>query len=157
MSFVSSRKSKSAEVEPAPEPPDPDPYLLLNRQRKHAVDRNRIVAFLSRLVAHLNPGKSFSVVLVSDRVIEGYNHRYRGLAKPTDVLSFPGDDDYLGDILISAETAYNQAGRSPVLSLDQNVERLALHGLLHLMGYDHETDDGEMRALELRLRRRFKC
>ena len=74
-----------------------------------------------------------------------------------DVLSFSGDHLYLGDILISSETAYNQALKSKTLSFERNLQRLILHGLLHLMGYDHETDDGQMRAIERRLRRRFRC
>ena len=131
--------------------------LLLNRQRKHRVDTKRLEGFLSRLVDDLAPPHSFSVVLVSDRVIARYNRTYRGVKKATDVLSFPGDGENLGDILISTQTAWDQASRSPALDFESNLERLALHGLLHLMGYDHETDDGEMRALELRLRRRFHC
>ncbi len=129
----------------------------MNRQRKHRVDRERAIQFLTRLTSELNPPYPFSVVLVSDRAIEYYNRLYRGVGKPTDVLSFRDGGGYLGDILISTETAYNQSLRSKTLTLDKNVERLVLHGLLHLMGYDHETDDGEMRALELRLRRRFQC
>jgi probable rRNA maturation factor len=99
----------------------------------------------------------FSVVFVTDEMIRCYNRDYRGFDKATDVLSFSGDDTYLGDILISSETAYNQARTSKKLSFDTNVHRLLLHGLLHLMGYDHETDHGEMRTLERRLRRRFQC
>ena len=86
-----------------------------------------------------------------------YNREYRGYDKATDVLSFEGEEDYLGDILISAETAYNQALRSGTLSFETNLNRLMLHGLLHLMGYDHETDNGEMRAMEKRFRRKFQC
>src|SRR5262245_29096790 len=99
----------------------------------------------------------FSVVFVTDGMIRRYNRDYRGFDKPTDVLSFLGDDGYLGDILISSETAYNQARKSKTLSFENNLRRLALHGVLHLMGYDHETDHGEMKALERRLRRRFQC
>ena len=100
---------------------------------------------------------AFSVVFMTDEVIRRYNRTYRGFDKPTDVLSFQGDDAYLGDILISSETAYNQARKSSKLGFDTNIRRLILHGLLHLMGYDHETDHGEMRAFERRLRRRFQC
>jgi len=99
----------------------------------------------------------FSVVFVTDDKIRRYNRDYRGFDKPTDVLSFSGDDGYLGDILISSETAYNQARKSNTLSFETNIHRLLLHGLLHLMGYDHETDNGEMRVVERRLRRRFQC
>jgi probable rRNA maturation factor len=101
--------------------------------------------------------RPFSVVLIPDSVMRRYNRDYRGFDKPTDVLSFRGDAAYLGDILISSETAYNQALKSATLSFEKNVRRLILHGLLHLMGYDHETDNGEMRAIERRLRRRFQC
>ena len=145
---------------PAPtstEPGDPEPYLLLNRQRKHSVDRYELSDFIALLVDHLHPAGTFSVVLVSDRVIRGHNATYRGLDRPTDVLSFPGDEGYLGDVLISTETAYHQVRRSRTVSFETNLKRLALHGLLHLMGYDHESDDGEMRALERRVRRRFRC
>ena len=144
----SPRSAESAESEP---------YLLINRQRKHRVDRARMLDFLSRLIGHLLPGAPFSVVLVSDRIIRQYNRDYRGQDQATDVLSFPGDDGYLGDILISIETAHGQALRSKALTFERNLERLALHGLLHLMGYDHETDRGEMRSVEIRLRRRFQC
>jgi len=100
---------------------------------------------------------SFTVVFVTDKAIHDYNLRYRHMDKPTDVLSFMGEDGYLGDIVISAETAWQQARKSATLSFDDNIRRLALHGLLHLAGYDHETDNGEMRALERRLRRKFQC
>jgi len=100
---------------------------------------------------------SLTVVLIDDEAMQGYNRKYRGFDKSTDVLSFRGDGDYLGDILISVETAFAQARKSPVLTLESNLRRLTLHGFLHLTGYDHETDNGEMRAIEIRLRRKFKC
>jgi probable rRNA maturation factor len=100
---------------------------------------------------------TFSVVFVTDRVMHGCNLRYRHVDKTTDVLSFPGEDGYLGDIMISTETAAKQAKRSRRLSFDDNIRRLLLHGFLHLSGYDHETDQGEMRAIERRLRRKFQC
>jgi probable rRNA maturation factor len=133
-------------------------YFLINKQRKHAINRAKLLRFLSSLVPELGVGdRSFSVVVITDEMMRGYNRRFRGLDKPTDVLSFGGDTAYLGDILISSETAYNQARRSTSISFEANVRRLILHGLLHLMGYNHETDDGQMRAMERRLRRRFRC
>ena len=147
----------SAPTQTSTGPGDPEPYLLLNRQRKHRVDRCGLSDFITLVMDYLHPAGTFSVVLVSDQVIRRYNSTYRGLDKPTDVLSFPGDEGYLGDVLISTETAYNQVRRSQILSFETNLKRLALHGLLHLMGYDHETDNGAMRAIERRLRRRFRC
>jgi rRNA maturation RNase YbeY len=79
------------------------------------------------------------------------------------VLSFPaGQDEFeraaegamLGDVVISVERAAAQAAEGG-LSFEREVEQLILHGMLHLCGYDHERDDGEMNALELRLRRRL--
>ena len=133
-------------------------YLVINRQRKHSIDRAKVRRFLAPLVVTLGVEQSpFSVVFITDGRIRRYNREYRGKDKPTDVLSFPGQENYLGDILISSETAYNQARKSHTLTFETNVQRLILHGLLHLMGYDHETDNGEMKALERRLRRRFQC
>jgi len=133
-------------------------FYLFNRQRAHRLDSRGIRRFLGGLVQELGrPESDFSVVFVTDKSMRGYNHRYRHSDKPTDVLSFPGEDGYLGDILISTETAWRQAERSPKLSFDDNIRRLLLHGLLHLHGYDHETDDGEMRAVERGLRRKFQC
>jgi probable rRNA maturation factor len=131
--------------------------LILNRQRGYPSHRLGLSEFLTRVAAGLRPGGDFTVVLVSDRVMRRYNHKYRGQDGTTDVLSFEGEGGYLGDILISAETAFRQSARSKTLTFEANMKRLALHGLLHLMGHDHETDDGEMRAIETRLRRRFKC
>ena len=132
--------------------------LILNRQRKHAINTVRLRKFVSSLVPALGvKDAAFSVVFVTDGAIRRYNRDYRGFDKPTDVLSFKGEDGYLGDILISSETAYNQARKSSTLSFETNIHRLLLHGLLHLMGYDHETDGGKMRTFERRLRRRFQC
>jgi probable rRNA maturation factor len=133
-------------------------YFLINKQRKHAISHAKLRRFLSSLAPELGVGdRSFSVVVITDEMMRSYNRKYRGFDKATDVLSFRGDREYLGDILISSETAYNQTRQSSTLSFEGNVQRLILHGLLHLMGYDHETDDGEMRAIERRLRRRFRC
>jgi probable rRNA maturation factor len=133
-------------------------YYLQNRQRKHRLDSRGIRRFLAGLVRELGqPEASFTVVFVTDKTIHDYNLRYRHIDKPTDVLSFSGEEGYLGDIVISTETAWKQSRQSATLSFDVNIHRLMLHGFLHLAGYDHETDNGEMRALERRLRRKFQC
>jgi len=133
-------------------------YVLINKQRTHPIDGRAVRRFISAVVEELGiAGRSFSVVLITDAVMQRYNSRYRGFDKPTDVLSFEGDRSHLGDILISSETAYNQARNSKSLTFEKNIRRLILHGLLHLMGYDHETDDGQMKSIERRLRRRFQC
>jgi probable rRNA maturation factor len=133
-------------------------YHLLNRQRKHRIDARGVRHFLAGLTDQMDKSEAaFSVVFVTDRAMREYNSRYRHIDKATDVLSFRGEDDYLGDILISTETAWKQAKQSRTLSFNDNIRRLLLHGVLHLAGYDHETDNGEMRAIERRLRRKFQC
>ena len=127
--------------------------LLLNRQRGQRADWGEVRGFLDLLSARMAaPG--FTVCLVSDATIRRYNRQFRGHDKPTDVLSFPTEEtggalgsSYLGDILISAETARQNASRFG-LRLEEEVKLLALHGVLHLMGHDHEQDNGEMARLE---------
>jgi probable rRNA maturation factor len=84
------------------------------------------------------------------------NRRFRRKDRTTDVLSFPaaGGGGFLGDLVISAPEARRQA-RAAGVPLRASMEKLLLHGLLHLLGYDHETDQGEMDALEAKLRRRL--
>ena len=88
---------------------------------------------------------------------EHNNRQFRGQNRTTDVLAFPDDDDgqedsYLGDILICVETADRQRKKS----LLKELQVLSLHGLLHLLGYDHHTDGGKMQTLERKLRREFQ-
>ena len=136
---------------------------VINRQRKLPIDRTRWQTFTARAlkVAPANDG-DVTVVFVSDRAMRVINRTWRGKRGTTDVLSFPAKQDEfekladlnLGDIVISAEQAALQAQENG-LEFDEEVSQLILHGLLHLCGYDHETDNGEMNRLELRLRRRL--
>jgi probable rRNA maturation factor len=96
-----------------------------------------------------------SVLFCGDRRMRTLNRRYRRKDRSTDVLAFPaGGAELLGDIVISVPFASRQARRRGEPT-SREIERLLVHGLLHLHGYDHETDDGEMDALEARLRRRL--
>jgi probable rRNA maturation factor len=91
--------------------------------------------------------------------VKALNKRFRGINKPTDVLSFPTDaeerkrEKNLGDIVIARGIARKQA-KSLGHSLAVEFRVLALHGLLHLLGYDHEVDGGRMARVEMRLRRK---
>jgi len=90
---------------------------------------------------------------VPDARVRGLNRRYRGKSTATDVLSFPaGEPGELGDVVIALGVARRQA-EAAGHSLATELRVLALHGLLHLLGYDHERDAGEMGRLERRLRR----
>ena len=98
-----------------------------------------------------------SLVLTDDGRLRELNLQWRGVDGPTDVLSFPDGDPlpdglpFLGEVVISLDTAEVQATRLGH-SLERELEELTLHGVLHLLGYDHETDGGEMERLELDLR-----
>ncbi|MEO6922673.1 MAG: rRNA maturation RNase YbeY [Bryocella sp.] len=100
-----------------------------------------------------------SVLLADDRVLRRLNRDFRGKNKATDVLSFPAPEELArtvaGDLAISLETALQQAEEYGH-SLRDEVRILLLHGLLHLKGFDHETDDGEMAACEAVLRRELR-
>ncbi|HYO99303.1 MAG TPA: rRNA maturation RNase YbeY [Pyrinomonadaceae bacterium] len=137
---------------------------VVNRQRKMSLDCERWGAFASKALKVVPANEvGVTVAFVSDRAMRELNRRWRGKRGTTDVLSFPaGQDEFeraagatLGDVVISVERAQRQAAEHG-LSFEREVEQLILHGLLHLCGYDHERDDGEMNALELRLRRRLK-
>ncbi len=97
-----------------------------------------------------------SVLVTSDRELRGLNHRFRGKNKPTDVLSFPAlpglMKGFAGDIAISAGIAARNARRLGHSAADE-IRILTLHALLHLAGYDHEIDHGEMACKEVLLRK----
>ena len=97
---------------------------------------------------------SLTVAVTTDARVRMLNRRFRGVSKPTDVLSFPAEEPgQLGDIVIARGVAARQA-RELGHSLATELKVLALHGLLHLLGYDHEQDQGRMARVEARLRRR---
>ena len=129
----------------------------VNRQRKRKIDTKAWETFAARAVAAIgHTESSATIAFVSDRTIRQLNRQFRGVDKATDVLSFPADEEStLGDVAISVDTAAVQAKENG-LTFDEEVAQLILHGLLHLSGYDHETDNGEMNRLELRLRKKLR-
>ena len=130
--------------------------VLLDRQRRRRVRPDRVRRVLRAAARDLGVTGELAVVLAGDRTLRSLNARYRGKDKPTDVLSFPGPggEAGLGDVVISLDTAERNA-RALGRTLPQEVDVLALHGFLHVLGYDHETDDGTMDRLERRLRRKL--
>jgi probable rRNA maturation factor len=92
-----------------------------------------------------------SIAFVDDEAMTSLNRKFRRKNKTTDVLTFPGEDRFLGDIVISVDQARRQAADEKH-SLATEVRYLILHGILHALGYDHETDKGEMNALEVEVR-----
>jgi probable rRNA maturation factor len=134
--------------------------MVLNRQNRFRVRQEPLRAFAARLARTLRLApEAFTVALVSDRQMAALNRRFRGRARPTDVLSFPASNGrnssgYRGDVVISVETARRNA-RAFGHSAGEEIKLLTLHGVLHLLGYDHERDRGKMNRREHHLRRRL--
>jgi len=140
--------------------------MILNRQRAARVARRPLELFLQRVKSELRLHEARATVcLVSDAEIARMNEMFRKKKGPTDVLSFPATarrrgsktaktGAYLGDIAISPATARRYA-RKNGRKLSSELQVLILHGVLHLLGYDHETDRGEMDRVERKLRKRL--
>ncbi len=147
---------------------------LQNPNRYPEAGARRLRPWLTPVIEALAPGaQSFVARFVSDREMRRLNRHYRGQDHTTDVLSFegdyqpsatevtgPADEDappqleHLGDVVIAVPTARRQAIEAGH-GIEQEIQELLLHGVLHCLGHDHETDDGTMERLEKRLRRRF--
>ena len=136
-------------------PDSSDPAWYRNRQRKVSFDDREVAAFVRQVGRDVGRGREFAVVVAADASLRQANARFRGKRLSTDVLSFPdGDQGRLGDILISAYRAQRQA-RLYGHRVEDELKLLILHGLLHLVGYDHESDQGDMRQAETRWRRKY--
>lgn len=136
---------------------------IVNRQRRRKINPKQWRDFGEQALRAIRQDKpDVTIVFVGDEAIKELNRKFRGKNQVTDVLSFPTKAEpfevesrkHLGDVVISVERAAAQ-GKQNELSFSGEVEQLILHGLLHLCGYDHETDKGEMNRLELRLRKRL--
>lgn len=118
-----------------------------------------LAPWLEALVAQVAPeADSLAVRFTSDREMRRLNRTYRGRDDPTDVLSFPGEETrdgrHLGDVVISVPTARRQA-EAAGHTVARELRVLLLHGVLHCLGHDHETDDGTMERLEAELSERW--
>jgi len=135
------------------------PVVVGARGRRAPVLAARLARAARRLLRGLRmPDAELSVLLVSDRVMQDLNRRHRGRDRTTDVLSFaqlegaaPPPAGLLGDVVISVDTARRQAAERGE-SLGREAERLLVHGLLHLLGYDHERSPAEERRMRRRER-----
>ena len=138
------------------EPPARLDVAILDRQRRKRVGLAGLRRVLRGAAALLRVEGEITLVLAGDGLLRRLNRDFRGKDRPTDVLSFPGGggEAGLGDVVISVPTAERNA-RGHGRTLRQELDVLALHGFLHVLGYDHETDDGTMDRLEGRLRKRL--
>jgi probable rRNA maturation factor len=112
-----------------------------------------IATFARRVMRQLDvSADDVAIAFVDDAAMRKLNREFRRKDKTTDVLTFPGDEPtHLGDIVISLDQARRQA-RDEKHSLATEVRYLILHGILHSLGFDHDTDAGEMNSLELKVR-----
>jgi len=114
---------------------------------------HREITTFTRKVLHaldrLDDMQEISIALVNDAKMRNLNRKYRRKNKTTDVLTFPGELSC--EIVISVDRARRQAAREKH-SIATELRYLILHGVLHGLGYDHETDNGEMNALEMKTR-----
>ena len=141
---------------------------VLNRQRLVRIDNPGIARLIEATLAAVGrEGANLTAVFVRDRAMRDLNYRFRDQHRATDVLSFPAQEEnagegfsvtdepeFLGDIVVSVDRAHVQA-QDAGHSLERELKELVMHGTLHLCGYDHETDRGEMNRLELRLRKKL--
>jgi probable rRNA maturation factor len=130
--------------------------VVIIQKRVAGLSEAALAKFLTRARGLTGLRGAVTVLVTSSRELQGLNRRFRGKNKPTDVLSFPAVPGlmpgFAGDVAICAEIAASNAGRFGH-TVAEEIRILTLHGLLHLAGYNHEIDDGEMERKEARLRR----
>ena len=130
-----------------------DPHITY-RRKPATLDSAALETFAQTLQDRVAKRREFHCLITNDTELQTLNREFRSKDYPTDVLSFPGEAPYLGDIAISLQHARSQA-KEFGNSLEDEIRILLLHGLLHLSGLDHETDTGQMARAEQRWRKKF--
>ena len=132
--------------------------MVILKKRVPGLNEASLDRFLGRARRAIRLRGKVTVLVTTNQVLRVLNERFRGKDQPTDVLSFPAESaqagDFAGDIAISAEIAAQNARRLGH-SAAEEIKILALHGILHLAGYDHESDNGQMARKEDRLRKQL--
>lgn len=132
--------------------------MVIFHKRVAGANQDWLDGFLVRAKRAVGLRGAVTVLVTSDREMRALNGRFRGQDQPTDVLSFPAEvvakRRFTGEVAISAEIAARNARRLGH-STAEEVKILTLHGILHLAGYDHEADRGEMARKEMQLRKKL--
>ena len=127
-----------------------------NRQNKHRISKTKIRQTATAVLNALEyPDAELSILIVDDQQISQLNQTYLNRKGPTNVIAFPMREgrfseiapQLLGDVVISIETAY-QEGQKGGFSMEERFDQLLIHGILHLLGYDHENTKSEARKME---------
>ena len=130
--------------------------MVIIQERVAGLNEAALAKFVARVRRAVGLRGAVSVLVTNSRELQALNHRFRGKNKPTDVLSFPAMPGlirgFVGDVAISAEIAARNSRRLGHTAAEE-IRILTLHAVLHLAGYDHERDDGEMDRKEARLRK----
>lgn len=132
----------------------PEGSSVTFRRVPASLRKTPIERFARTLQKEAAKGRAFDILITGDTELRRLNREFRGKDYATDVLSFPAAGHFLGDIAISLGRARAQA-REFGHTLEQEVEILMLHGVLHLLGHDHENDSGAMARAEKRWRARL--
>jgi probable rRNA maturation factor len=131
---------------------------VLNRQRLFKISSGAVASLCVEVLDRLEQSRNLSVVFVGPRAMRSLNRNYRGRDYATDVLSFTYNEDevegkpFLGEVILAPAVAAERARRFGT-NVESEMRRLLVHGILHLLGYDHEADRGEMIRLQARLMR----
>ena len=130
--------------------------LITYRRKPATLDTASLESFAETLRDRVARRREFHCRITNDAELQTLNARFLGKDYPTDVLSFPSDTEsaHAGDLAISLQRARAQASEWNH-TLEDEIRILMLHGVLHLLGMDHESDNGRMRRAELRWRRKF--
>jgi len=138
------------------------PAVEVGNETGSRLDLEKVREFAQAVLAREGDVGGLALAFVEEPAMVELNERYRSLAEPTDVLSFsyadPDGEDwpepedleqepFLGDVVICPAVASRNAAEDGI-TLDLELRRLVIHGILHLMGYDHESDEGQMRDRE---------
>ena len=130
--------------------------VLIDNQQKKKIPTDTILQKTKQILNALGcDAHEISLVITDNKQIQQLNKTYRGIDKPTNVLAFPMQEGQfaditpglLGDVVISCETAQNEANDADITLLER-MSQLLIHGILHLMGFDHETDPSDSRKME---------
>ena len=121
----------------------------INNKTRSKIDIKRIETAVNKFFVHYKvKEKQVSIALVGDKTIRELNKKYRGIDRPTDILTFSGEEDFLGEIVIDLAQVKRQAKTYSKTTADE-LNFILVHGMLHLLGYDDKTEKDRLRMLTL--------
>lgn len=130
--------------------------IIISNKTKIKIKKNKIIKLVKDISKDLKFKTNLSIMLCGDKFCRKLNNKFLKRDKVTDVISFPlNENNYLGDILINLRQVKRQAKKYNV-SFNEEFKKILIHGILHLLGFDHEKDNGEMEMLENKLQSKFQ-